>query len=335
MERATKSSSAPARLTRYAAWIATGPMSSVVSRSRNAAWSGGGSARRFHAVGLSPQIWIAVAPMAAGAQGLDHAGPGLVMSRRPSGSMRRHGSRGRPDLTSVNRRQSFDDRGPRSLLTLRRCPTRRASGSSASSPPAPMPEELAPAVDLSPGTVVHHLGRLRAAGLVDAPSHPVRRVLRSVSTPSTSDSASFRRPEHAGRRGRGQACRGRTGEAPRLRRQGSQGIRGRRSAGIDPGPGEEARGHPPLPPSIAASSRTRAYPEKEVDQRLHHPDVASLRRLPGRGPLMTRGGGEYRRVVPPAPCRLRAGGLRPAASPTDRRRARPRCEAPMTGSMTP
>jgi hypothetical protein len=44
----------------------------------------------------------------------------------------------------------------------------------------------------------------------------------------------------------------------------------------------------------------RAYPEKEVNQRLalFHPDVAALRRYLIDGGLMTRASGEYRRVVP-------------------------------------
>ena len=42
----------------------------------------------------------------------------------------------------------------------------------------------------------------------------------------------------------------------------------------------------------------RAYPEKEVNQRLalFHPDVASLRRYLVDAGLMTRAAGEYRRV---------------------------------------
>jgi hypothetical protein len=42
----------------------------------------------------------------------------------------------------------------------------------------------------------------------------------------------------------------------------------------------------------------RGYPEKEVNQRLalFHPDVAALRRYMVDGKLVTRSGGEYRRV---------------------------------------
>jgi hypothetical protein len=44
----------------------------------------------------------------------------------------------------------------------------------------------------------------------------------------------------------------------------------------------------------------RAYPEKEVNQRLalFHPDVAALRRYMVDGGLMTRANGEYRRASP-------------------------------------
>jgi hypothetical protein len=42
----------------------------------------------------------------------------------------------------------------------------------------------------------------------------------------------------------------------------------------------------------------RAYPEKEVNQRLalYHPDVAALRRYLVEAGLMTRQAGEYRRA---------------------------------------
>lgn len=45
----------------------------------------------------------------------------------------------------------------------------------------------------------------------------------------------------------------------------------------------------------------RAYPEKEVNQRLalFHPDVAALRRSMVDEGLLTREAGEYRRVEPP------------------------------------
>ena len=47
-------------------------------------------------------------------------------------------------------------------------------------------------------------------------------------------------------------------------------------------------------------TEVRAYPEKEVNQRLalFHPDVAALRRYMVDGGLMTRANGEYRRPSP-------------------------------------
>jgi hypothetical protein len=48
-----------------------------------------------------------------------------------------------------------------------------------------------------------------------------------------------------------------------------------------------------------AFTEDRAYPEKEVNQRLalYHPDVASLRRYMVDAGIMTREAGEYRRVT--------------------------------------
>ena len=75
IERSKDSGFDPARFTRYEAWIETGAMSSSRSRSRNAASSGGGSARRFQAVGLSVKICIALGADLVGAiDRLDHAG---------------------------------------------------------------------------------------------------------------------------------------------------------------------------------------------------------------------------------------------------------------------
>ena len=50
----------------------------------------------------------------------------------------------------------------------------------------------------------------------------------------------------------------------------------------------------------ACFPQDRAYPEKEVNQRLalYHPDVAALRRQMVDGGLMTRASGEYRRARP-------------------------------------
>jgi DNA-binding HxlR family transcriptional regulator len=157
-------------------------------------------------------------------------------------------------------------------------------------------EELAAAVELTPGTVVHHLKRLEAAGLVEGrPSHPyVEYSLRIDRL-------------HA------------------LGRQLGTLERSREEAAVLPGPDGE-----PLPAfdakvlrafvvegrlvSIPAQEKKklvvlrylrercfaedRPYPEKEVNMRLAllHPDVASLRRYLVESGLMTRAAGIYRRA---------------------------------------
>lgn len=157
-------------------------------------------------------------------------------------------------------------------------------------------EELAAAVELTPGTVVHHLKRLEAAGLVEAhPRHPyVEYALR------------VERLHGLGRR---------LGELERAEEP----------AATQPGPDGE-----PLPAfearvvrafvvdgrlaSIPAQEKKklvvlaylrercfpedRPYPEKEVNARLaaFHPDVASLRRYMVEFGLMTREAGVYRRA---------------------------------------
>ncbi len=154
--------------------------------------------------------------------------------------------------------------------------------------------ELADALELSPGTVVHHLKRLQRAGLVDPrPRHPY--------------------VEYSLRLDRLQAVGRRLDELERS----SEDV------AVLPGPDGA-----PLPAfdakvlrsffegdrlvSIPAQEKKRlvvlrylrdrcftedrAYPEKEVNQRLalFHPDVASLRRYLVDLGLMTRAAGEYR-----------------------------------------
>jgi DNA-binding transcriptional ArsR family regulator len=158
-------------------------------------------------------------------------------------------------------------------------------------------EELAAAVELTAGTVVHHLKRLEAAGLVEAKP---------------------RRPyvEYSLRTARLHALGRQLGELERTREE------------IAVLPGPDGR---PLPAfdakvlrsffvgdrlvSIPAQEKKklvvlryllercfpegRAYPEKEVNQRLglFHPDVASLRRYLVSYGLMARGAGSYRRAA--------------------------------------
>ncbi len=158
-------------------------------------------------------------------------------------------------------------------------------------------EELAAELALSPGTVVHHLKRLAAAGLVEArPRHPY--VEYSL----------------------------RLGRLHDVGRQLDEVERSAPQPTIGTGPDGE-----PVPPfdakvlrgfiiggrleSIPAQEKKRlvvlrylrercfpddrAYAEKEVNQRLAllHPDVAALRRYLVEAGLMTREGGIYRRTA--------------------------------------
>jgi len=157
-------------------------------------------------------------------------------------------------------------------------------------------EELAAAVELTPGTVVHHLKRLEAAFLVEGrPSHPY--------------------VEYSLRVDRLRALGRQLGDLERARER----------AATLPGPDGEA-----LPAfdakvlrafivdgrlvSIPAQEKKKAvvlrylrercfaedrpYPEKEVNARLalFHPDVASLRRHLVEHGLMTRASGIYHRA---------------------------------------
>lgn len=158
-------------------------------------------------------------------------------------------------------------------------------------------EELAAAVELSAGTVVHHLKRLEAAGLVEP--RPAR--------PYVEYSLRAERLHAVGRR---------LGELERDREE----------TALLPGPDGQ-----PIPAfdakvlrsffegdrlvSIPAQEKKklvvlrhllerclpedRPYPEKEVNQRLalFHPDVASLRRYLVVYGLLTREAGVYRRAA--------------------------------------
>lgn len=157
-------------------------------------------------------------------------------------------------------------------------------------------EELAAELGLSPGTVVHHLKRLRAAGLVDATANPPYmeyslRVERLHDVGRMLDEM-----EHATERVAVQA--GPDGEplpayeAKILRAFFSDG----RLTSI---PAQEKKRQ-----VILAYLRDRCfgedrdYPEKEVNQRLalFHPDVAALRRYLVDSHLMLRDHGIYRRA---------------------------------------
>jgi DNA-binding transcriptional ArsR family regulator len=166
-------------------------------------------------------------------------------------------------------------------------------------------QELADGLDLTPGTVVHHLNRLREAGLVEAQPRPPYMEYR-------------------------------------LRLDRLHAIGKRLDATIQPGaesavelPGPDGRPRPAFDAkvlraffidgqltAIPAQEKKRLvilrylaetvfvpnvrYPEKEVNQRLavHHPDVASLRRYLIEWRFMRREAGIYellpREVWPPA-----------------------------------
>jgi len=139
-------------------------------------------------------------------------------------------------------------------------------------------EELAAASGLSAGTVVHHLKRLEAAGLVQGtPRHPyVEYSLRVDRLQAVSkELAGLERADEAGDR-----LPGPTGESlPRLRRQGpARLLRDGRLVSI---PAQERKRQGSCATcSTTASREDRVYPEREVNECLgeYHEDVASLRR---------------------------------------------------------
>jgi ArsR family transcriptional regulator, arsenate/arsenite/antimonite-responsive transcriptional repressor len=158
-------------------------------------------------------------------------------------------------------------------------------------------EELSAALELSPGTVVHHMKRLRAAGLVDSrPAHPY--VEYSLKIDALQGlGRKLDELEHAGDE-RGASLPGPDGEdlpaydAKVLRAFLVDG----RLASI---PSQEKKREVILRFLVdRCFGEDRAYPEKEVNQRLalYHPDVASLRRYLVDTGLMARSAGQYRRV---------------------------------------
>ncbi len=156
-------------------------------------------------------------------------------------------------------------------------------------------EEVARELKLSPGTVVHHLKRLREAGLVEPRPRP----------PYMEYSLRLQRLSEIG------AALGRAGRERGPERRELTGPQG------PPRPASEARvleafledGRLARIPAhekkrlivlrhLAETVFTdeRPYPEKEVNQRLAalHPDVAALRRYLVDHGFMARGRGEYR-----------------------------------------
>ena len=157
-------------------------------------------------------------------------------------------------------------------------------------------EELADDLGLSPGTVVHHLKRLRAAGLVDSsPRHPYMEYSLQVGRlnalgrqlddmqRATEDRASLPGPDGVDLP---------ASEAKVLRAFFEDG----RLVSI---PAQEKKRLVVIHYLLERCFEPdRDYPEKEVNQRLalYHQDVASLRRYMIDYGLMTREAGVYRRV---------------------------------------
>ncbi len=162
-------------------------------------------------------------------------------------------------------------------------------------------EELSAALELSPGTVVHHMKRLRAAGLVDArPAHPYLEYSLKIAA-LQGLGRKLDELEHAGDE-QGASLPGPDGEA--LPAYDAKVLRAflvdGRLASI---PSQEKKRGVILRFLLdRCFGEDRAYPEKEVNQRLalYHPDVASLRRYLVDTGLMARSAGQYRRVQAPA-----------------------------------
>jgi DNA-binding transcriptional ArsR family regulator len=157
-------------------------------------------------------------------------------------------------------------------------------------------EELAAASGLSAGTVVHHLKRLEAAGLVQStPHHPyVEYALRVDRLQAVSrELANLERADEAG-----DELPGPEGESlPAYDAKVLRAfVRDGRLVSI---PAQEKKRGAILRYLLARCfAEDRAYPEREVNERLagYHEDVASLRRYMVGAGLMTRSGGEYRRA---------------------------------------
>ena len=161
-------------------------------------------------------------------------------------------------------------------------------------------EELSAALELSPGTVVHHMKRLRAAGLVESrPTHPyVEYSLRIAALQGLG--RKLDELEHAGDE-QGASLPGPDGEA--LPAYDAKVLRAFLVDGrLTSIPSQEKKRQVILRFLLdRCFGEDRTYPEKEVNQRLalYHPDVASLRRYLVDTGLMARSAGQYRRVVAP------------------------------------
>jgi len=157
-------------------------------------------------------------------------------------------------------------------------------------------EELAAASGLSAGTIVHHLKRLEAAGLVEStPRRPyVEYSLRVDRLQSVSKQlAGLERADEAG-----DELPGPDGQT--LPAYDAHVLRAfLRDGRLVSIPAQEKKRQVVLRYLLdRCFAEDRAYPEREVNERLgrYHEDVASLRRYMVVAGLMTRAGGEYRRA---------------------------------------
>jgi hypothetical protein len=157
-------------------------------------------------------------------------------------------------------------------------------------------EELAAASGLSAGTVVHHLKRLEAAGLVESkPRRPyVEYVLRVDRLQAVSGQlAALERADEAGAELPGP-------EGEPLPAYDAKVLRAfLRNGKLVSIPAQEKKRGAVLRYLIEhCFAEDRTYAEPEVNDRLaaYHEDVAALRRYLVSAGLMTRAGGEYRRT---------------------------------------
>jgi DNA-binding HxlR family transcriptional regulator len=157
-------------------------------------------------------------------------------------------------------------------------------------------EELAAASGLSAGTVVHHLKRLEAAGLVEStPRRPyVEYSLRVDRLAAVSKQlANLERADEAGAE-----LAGPDGES--LPAYDAKVLRAfLRDGRLVSIPAQDRKRQAVLRYLMAhCFAEDRPYPEREVNERLaaYHEDVAALRRYMVGAGLMTRAVGEYRRA---------------------------------------
>jgi DNA-binding HxlR family transcriptional regulator len=156
-------------------------------------------------------------------------------------------------------------------------------------------EDLAATLDLTPGTVVHHLNRLRAAGLVESRRRP----------PYVDYSLRLERLAEIGaalgKMSREQELAGETLDAPMV--EWATGRAGRVLHSFFEGgrllsiPAQHSKRLVVLRYlAETVFEEGREYPEKEVNQllALRHPDVASVRRYLVDEGFMQRASGIYR-----------------------------------------